>query len=401
MNLNHIFRKPSLVSRPPKRRWVLADKVMTPIAVFAAFVTVMSAYGGIANPEVLPVGALLAMIFSLMITLDAILAVILFFINRRLVAVIGVAVLASAPTILRYAPMNPHHTLTPEEDIRSFTLLTYNAFYYLDYHLDGTPTLPPNPTAQLLIDSDADIICLQEANFAIPYDNLGVTDSMVNCLKRRYPYRFNEVNLSLYSKFPVTRVINHEVLSPTAEYISYRLNIRGRLVDLYSVHLQSIGLSSEDKELYHSLTEGETSTDNIGKVRQQLFSKLYNAFQCRAEQARYIKQLIEQRHGNVILCGDFNDVPGCYALRTLMSAGMHDAFADGGFGPSITYRAGRFYFRIDHILYRGDFRAVNTERIRGGQSDHYPVMTTFIWDEPTAVENRDDDSSDQETTLTK
>lgn len=378
--------------RPRKRRWILADKVLTPVAVFAAFVTLMSAYGGMVNPAVLPAGALLAMIFSPMIVVDAVLAVILFFFNRRLVAVIGLSVLASVPTILRYAPVNPHHTLSPEEEKRSFTLLTYNTFFYIDYEQKGDRS--PNPTVQLLIDSDADIICLQEALFAIPYDNLHVSDEMVNTLKRRYPYRINESSLTLYSKFPVTRVLNFDVITPTALFISYRLNIRGRLVDLYNVHLQSIGLSSEDKELYQSITEGSTSTDEIGKVRQQLFSKLYTAFQLRSEQAQYLRQQIEQRHGNVILCGDFNDVPGCYALRTLMGAGMHDAFADGGFGPSVTYRAGRFYFRIDHILYRGDMRAVNTERLNGGQSDHYPVMTTFIWDEPTSVENSDDDHTD-------
>ncbi len=382
-NQKYRFRLPQLKSPA-------ADRILTAVSVFMAFITLMSAYGGVCNPAELPVGALLAMVFPLMILLDAILVVLLFFLRRRLVAVIGVAVIASIPTILRYAPLNPHHTLTAEEEKRSFTLLTYNAFFYLDYQTSGKNTPAPNLTVKQLLDSDADIICLQEAKFAIPYDNLGVTDQMVDSLKRRYPYRFNESDITLYSKFPVTRVLGFEEMSPTAMFISYRLNIRGRLVDIYNVHLQSIGLSPEDKELYHSLTEGETSRHEIGKVRRQLFSKLYNAFECRADQAQVLRNLLEQRHGNVILCGDFNDVPGCYALRTLMSAGMHDAFADGGFGPSVTYRAGRFYFRIDHILYRGNLRAVNTERLKGGQSDHYPVMTTFIWDEPSPVESRAD-----------
>ena len=41
---------------------------------------------------------------------------------------------------------------------------------------------------------------------------------------------------------------------------------------------------------------------------------------------------------------------------------MRDAYADSGFGPTITYIDNRFYFHIDQIFYRGDMRAVDIVR---------------------------------------
>ena len=61
---------------------------------------------------------------------------------------------------------------------------------------------------------------------------------------------------------------------------------------------------------------------------------------------------------------------------------MHDAYAQNAFGPTITYHGNRFYFRIDHVLYGGDMEAVDIERGDVPSSDHYPLLTTFVFDEP-------------------
>ena len=79
------------------------------------------------------------------------------------------------------------------------------------------------------------------------------------------------------------------------------------------------------------------------------------------------------------MAGDFNDIQGSYALRTILGDGdMHDAYAENAFGPTITYHGNRFYFRIDHVLYRGDMEAVDIERGDTPSSDHYPLLTTFV-----------------------
>jgi endonuclease/exonuclease/phosphatase (EEP) superfamily protein YafD len=65
-----------------------------------------------------------------------------------------------------------------------------------------------------------------------------------------------------------------------------------------------------------------------------------------------------------------------------MSAGFKDAYRQCGFGPEITYNANKLYFRIDHILYRGDMDAINIRRGKLKSSDHYPLLATFLWIPP-------------------
>ena len=60
---------------------------------------------------------------------------------------------------------------------------------------------------------------------------------------------------------------------------------------------------------------------------------------------------------------------------------MHDAYAEAALGPAITYGKNRFYFRIDHMLYRGDFHVNEIHKGKPVGSDHYPLMATFVWDE--------------------
>ena len=147
---------------------------------------------------------------------------------------------------------------------------------------------------------------------------------------------------------------------------------------LFNVHLQSIALTPDDRQLYMSLTR-KPSEERLKQAKSQLLSKLCYGFKQRTVQAQILKEYIDTIGGNMIVCGDFNDVPGCYAIRTLEKAGLRDAYADAAFGPSITYHASRFYFRIDHSLYRGNFEAVKCERGYVDSSDHYPLITTYLW----------------------
>lgn len=115
-------------------------------------------------------------------------------------------------------------------------------------------------------------------------------------------------------------------------------------------------------------------------MKSQLLSKLAEAFKIRAQQARAVRNVVDSIGGPFIVAGDFNDIPDCFAVRTIRGKDMHDAYADAAFGPAITYHGDRFYFRIDQVLYRGPFQAVGIERGSINSSDHNPLLTTFLFD---------------------
>lgn len=165
----------------------------------------------------------------------------------------------------------------------------------------------------------------------------------------------------------------------------FRFNIQGHRVNLFNVHLESIGLSMADKALYQNLFDKAPGSERairkeLSDVKHQLISKLAVAFRKRADQARFIRHTIDSIGGNFIVAGDFNDIQGCYAVRTIMDGDMKDAYAENAFGPTITYHGNRFYFRIDQVLYKGDMKAVDIERGDIESSDHYPLLTTFVFD---------------------
>ncbi|MBP3535598.1 MAG: endonuclease/exonuclease/phosphatase family protein, partial [Muribaculaceae bacterium] len=130
------------------------------------------------------------------------------------------------------------------------------------------------------------------------------------------------------------------------------------------------------------------------RVRKQLIDKLYGAFSHRAWQAKMLRSYIEQLGGDAIVCGDFNDIPGCRTIHILEQIGMKDAYSELATGPTITFNAPHFYFRIDHVLWRGNFRAVDIERGNVASSDHYPLLTTFVWDADAASSPQQEGTKD-------
>lgn len=277
--------------------------------------------------------------------------------------------------------------LTPEEKSRSFTFLTYNVLHFWDFR-GNVPDQVSNATIDYILESDADIVSLQEVEFIKSWPLWRITPEQVRALDARYPYRVVNVNnqLTVLSKYPF-EYENIPIPKPMDVRMAlFKFNIMGRTVRLFNVHLESIGLSMADKELYQGLFDKAPGSERQWKkelkdVKHQLIDKLSIAFGKRADQARYIRQTMDSIGGNFIVAGDFNDIQGCYAVRTIMGDNMHDAYAENAFGPTITYHGNRFYFRIDHVLYDGEMEAVDIERGDSPSSDHYPLLTTFVLDE--------------------
>ncbi len=189
------------------------------------------------------------------------------------------------------------------------------------------------------------------------------------------------------SKYHATEIDTPQPDWGSGSFCAYDVEVEGHEVTVVNCHLQSIGLTDDDKELYRELTDKELrnpSRSELSKVKNGIVTKLLAAFRIRAQQARYIKEFLATRKGNVILVGDFNDVPGSYAYRTIKSDGLKDAYSECAFGPTVTYNDNRFYFRIDQMLYRGDLEAVRIKRGDLRSSDHYPLLATFLWNTAAA-----------------
>lgn len=357
-------------------------KIFTNIGLFfnitVAMITVVSAYSGCINPEYMAISAVVNMSFPIWLIGNCIILVLDLIFKRRFTFIPIAAFILSGGPLLTFFPLNiTGSSISNEEKPYIFKVLNYNVLNFKN--MQGTYPSDTNPTISYILSTDADIVCLQECEYLQPLQKYHVAKSQIDSLKQRYPY--HKVGLSgqsILSKFPFTSINLGIDRSDEYDIAAYLVEANNRILTIYNVHLRSMGFTGEDKKLYRDLTNMENK-ENLSQIKPQLISKLNKAAQHRSHQAQLLKAHIDKTGGNVIVCGDFNDTPNSYAIRTISGDCLRDAYAENAFGPTITYHANRFYFRIDHVLYKGAFDAIDIKRNDQKYSDHYSLLTTFLW----------------------
>ena len=350
------------------------------INILIATCFIFSAYSGNINPDIIPIAGVINMSFPVWILLNLLLIFINIFIKKRLTLIPIIAFILGIGPLINFCPLNiSSYKMSESEKHHSFTLLTYNIMEFFDNENifpDNT-----NRTISYILSTDADIVCMQECDYFSPFPRAHTTQEQFDSLKQRYPYR--EIGVggqSILSKYPFTHIDLGVNADNRRDMSAYLVEVGNEIITIYNLHLRSFGLDNNDKALYKDLTRLKTD-DNIKRAHTQLISKINDAAKIRAEQARILRAHIDKTGGNIIVCGDFNDVPNCYATRIISGDKMKDAYAENAFGPTITYNANRFYFRIDHVLYQGKFDAIDIKRNNQKSSDHYALLTTFLWNE--------------------
>lgn len=294
---------------------------------------------------------------------------------RRPLWVLLLGIVVCGGPLLTYFPL---HILSPKvpADAERFTLTTYNVLNFVP----RDTSLTQNGMVDYILSVQSDIVCIQED---VHFNNLSksrISREQLDSLHAIYPHIHTNGHAQMVmSKFPV-QPLHFEVSKnsfPAGDLAAYRVTLpSGKMVTIFNVHLASFNLDQADKELYHNLTE--LQRENFSDVRHQLLSKLSLAATTRARQVNQLVRWIRQYGGpDVIVCGDFNDVQGCYTIRTLEDHGFKDFYPEVGFGPMVTFNDDRFYFCIDHILFRGSLRPLWLRKGTTKASDHYPLTVEF------------------------
>lgn len=359
------------------------------VNIAIGLLAVFSAYGGAIDPRTTVLPALVAMTFPLWIVASAVALLVDLWLFRRIAWVQVAVILACLGPLLRYAPLNLSAPADIDEAARSqreFTVLSYNVFDLRNCAGDEAEAALPdsavNATLSEIINFNPDIVLLQEMTYLTAAPQRHVTQAQVDTIKSRYPFRTAVNGESIWSKYPLAPIKLRQDSSSYCTFTGAAVEIEGRIALVISAHLESIGLMPEDRAIYRELTRGELNRDILASAKSHLLGKLARAFRNRARQAHLLREQIDSLNPhNLVIGGDFNDIPDCFALRTVCGQDLHNAFADAGHWPMVTYHASRFYFHIDHILYRGDFRAIDFTRGSCPRSDHYPIMATFRWNE--------------------
>ncbi|MCH5219535.1 MAG: hypothetical protein J1F20_03105 [Muribaculaceae bacterium] len=351
---------------------------------------ICSAFSSLLNPASFPRLVIASMSLPVWVFAALCLVLLDFFVLRKWCIVMAVNVGITLPACFTVLPLNiPRFTAPPCEDGLSWSLLSYNISNFIDLteKYDGDV----NPGISYILSTNADVVVIPEGNMLnfSPYLHIG--QSQLDSLSNLYPYIIRGNDLLLLSKFPATPIhldnFPHHYLfgnGKRSRVAAYLLNINGVETALFGCHLQSLGLTQDDKNLYEEFTRGEgfTSKEELRTAKNDIIAKIGEA---NVERAIAVDALISSIDSvgisNAVVCGDFNDTPCCYALRRLQNIGFHEVYPLVGNGYMFTYNSDRLLFQIDHVLFRGEFFPWTMRRGSQRNSDHYPLLTTFILEE--------------------
>jgi len=228
-----------------------------------------------------------------------------------------------------------------------------------------------------------DILCLPE--FYTIYSNALKPYSSEILKKCGYKeYRFKDDNslgvkiylgTAIFSKYPIRAFKD----IPLHKYV-YLLQCDVRLPDnqtlrTYFIHLQSFMLTDRDKSYIEDVKHREQELP-FAQTRSYI-KRFGNAYEKRAIQADSAADMIAQSPYPVVICGDFNDLPGSYTYNT-MKGKLNDVFSEKGRGFGRTYNLFLPTLRIDYIFYDPTFlKLVGYKSVKTNLSDHNPVIANF------------------------
>lgn len=276
--------------------------------------------------------------------------------------------------LLCYFPMRTYIPFNVSSDAPtgSIKVLSYNVWCFAggERNADGK-----NPILEYIREQNADIVCLQEANAG----ELGKArlDAVMDSI---YQYKDTAMSspggdcIALYSKFPILSRERIHYKSKGNLSMAYGVKIGNDTVLVVNNHLETTGLSNEERSQFKTMLKGEMKSKSAEHTSKLLVEKLGEASVKRAPEAEAVERYLSMHEGrSIILCGDFNDSPISYVHRVI-AKNLIDCYVESGNGPGISYHHSGFYVRIDNIMCSEDWRPYNCkvdDKIK--DSDHYPI----------------------------
>lgn len=346
--------------------------------------TLSGAFAGYISPSFWAFPALLCLVFPILWVLTFLSGVTWLVVAKSKVSacVCGVVLLLCLPAFLEVSPVSFPKEIQPGET--RLRVLTYNVAAGQDLR---NPNATYSRTLSYIIDSDADIVCMQEVySLDATFQKGNATAAQIDSLSAIYPYSiltgYHEGGI--LSKYPVRLVSGNSIKGMNYFiYQIYKVDIRGHELSVVNVHLPSYMLNTLQKRIATTIRDNPSEVLD-SEQNASLYRKMVSAFEQRAKAANQLAQIIDTIRGPLIVCGDFNDVPASYAWRTIKNTGLDDAYIQAGRGPMITFNSDAMFFHIDQVLYRPDcgIRAYHITRGRLRSSDHYPVLVDFALNLP-------------------
>ena len=363
--------------RKKKKSWTY--EIITAVA---AVLMIICAYSGAINPQsFFPAPFMVLGFMPMLVLMLALLLIALLWRRWVAVGIVLLSLVATAPTIRLFVPLNTSDDRPPlpADTTLMLKVMTYNVLAFNYNELEQANK--PSATMKLILDANPDVVLLQEGSCrGMDWNEVPSLKPYMAQVNKRYPYIYqSDEGLSMMSKYPFTTFpvgTAQHARSP----LGYNRDQTSYLARAYDMTLptgKQLRIIDFRLQSYH-LSFGKNMSVRVSPdVKLSAMERMKRSFALRDENAVELRAAIDTSPANLIVCGDMNDVSSSHVYRLIKGHDLLDAWADVGRGYAPTFNRHHLPFRIDHVFYRGDIPALMAERITGGASDHYPLMVTF------------------------
>lgn len=316
------------------------------------------------SPVEHPYIALAGLAFPVVLLVNVLFVIPWLIVSRRwlLMPVIGIALCWSY--VKDYFPVN--FTEHPD-DGDYIKVLSFNVFNF-----NTTDDMNGFETAEYVVWSDADIICLQEYN--------------AGCnAAREMEARLDSAGYEIVKGNMLLIAAKGQIIT-TADYegtphegngiLTARVVMHsGDTIFACTAHLESTGLSIEDRSAYQEAI-ADKDRHKLKASGMTMLHKLAASSAERARQAMLLDSVaVSAEIYPTIVCGDMNETPVSYVAQ-LLSRRLTNAYTESGNGIGVSFRGKAFPVRIDHIFVSDEFEPMYSYvDQKTKSSDHHPIVT--------------------------
>lgn len=363
--------------RKKRRKWTYEI-----VIAVLSLLLVLCAYAGKISPQTFIGAPFLMLAYMPLLIIMLLVLLCSLFLRRWIASLIIVLSMAMTLPVLKYfIGMNSADNIppTPADPSLILKVMSYNvlSFNYNEPGISGQPS----KSMKLILDTDPDVVLMQEGGAAgLAWSDVPSLKPYVAQMKAKFPYSYSSPEgLSILSKYPFTTQPLGEARQGRSP-LGYNRDMTSHLARAYDLQLptgKQLRLIDFRLQSYH-LSFGKSENVRVSPdVKPSPLERMRRSFDLREANALTLRKALDDSPANVIICGDMNDVSASHVYRTIRGNDMKDAWAIAGHGHGHSFNRHNLYYRIDQIFYRGDLRVLTARRIKGGSSDHYPIVATF------------------------